>query len=297
MTEKATSSIVTRKIPFEFTDDIHPHWNKEKPEFSQMWNGLSLTMPYLEPYLIRTMREGLKYVKDPAVLADGQAFMSQEGQHYQLHQSFNEILKKTYPGLAAIEDDMTRYYTELGKQSLAKRMAYSAGFESMTLGATRFIIDERLKNFRNADTRIASFWLWHMTEETEHKNCAFDAYQAACGSYIPRVIGVFHGTWGVFWPGIRAAIHMLKEDGLWKSWRTRIRLFKEVAHFLWYVAPYSLRSTMPGHNPRHEKDLEWVKEWLSRYPEEATLAEPPLVDTSSATMPVPEMKFVLKEAS
>jgi predicted metal-dependent hydrolase len=85
MTNTAISSIVTRRIPFEFTDDIHPHWTPEEPEFAQMWNGFSLTMPYLEPYLIRTMREGLKQVEDPMVLADGAAFMAQEGQHFQGH--------------------------------------------------------------------------------------------------------------------------------------------------------------------------------------------------------------------
>ncbi len=293
MNQPSGSAIVTRRIPFEFPDDIHPHWTPEDPEFAQIWNGFSLTMPYLEPYLIRTMREGLKHVTDPAVLADGAAFMAQEGQHYQTHQRFNDLLKNSgYPELADIEEEMKAYYAKLGKKSLARRMAYSAGFESMTLGVTRFLIGERCKLFRNADTRVASFWLWHMVEETEHKTVAFDAYQAACGGYFTRAIGVFHGTFGVLLPGIRAAILMLKKDGLWSSWRTRWRFFRQIARFTRYAGPYLLRATLPGHSPRSEEDLAWVKEWLSRYPEEATLAEAPLVDTSDPAMPVPEMKFV-----
>lgn len=206
MTESVKSTIVTRRIPFEFSDDIKAHWVPDKPEFSQMWNGLSLTMPFLEPYLIRTMREGLRFVDEPQVLADGAAFIAQEGQHFQVHQRFNDILKNNgYPELADIEQEMKDYYTELSKKSLAKKMAYSAGFESMTLGATRFIIEERAKNFLKADTRVASFWLWHMVEETEHKNCAYDAYQSACGGYFTRAFGVLHGTWGVFRPGMKAA--------------------------------------------------------------------------------------------
>jgi predicted metal-dependent hydrolase len=203
--------------------------------------------------------------------------------------------KISYPELALIEEDMSRYYTALSKKSLAKRMAYSAGFESMTLGATRFIIDERCTIFRNADTRVASFWLWHMTEETEHKTCAYDAYQAACGGYFTRLVGVYHGSIGGFWPGMRAAVLMLKKDGLWKSWRSRLRFFKQVAKFMRYVAPFLLRSSLPSHNPRSEKDLEWVKEWLSRYPVEGVLAEPPLVDTSHPNIPVPKMTFMKTE--
>jgi predicted metal-dependent hydrolase len=298
MNKKIKSNIVTRRVPFEFPDDIHPHWTPDRPEFAHMWNGLSLTMPYLEPYLIRTMREGLKRVDDPAVLADGFAFIAQEGQHYQVHQRFNDMLKNNgYPELAEIEKEMEKYYARLSKKSLARKMAYSAGFESMTLGAARFIIEERSKNFLNADSRVASFWLWHMVEETEHKNCAYDAYQAACGGYFTRAFGVLHGTWGVFWPGIKAAALMLKKDGLWYSWRSRLSFYKYVASFLKYVLPYITRSMMPGHTPRSEKDSEWVKEWLRSYPSEMTLAEAPLVDTSTPAMPVPKMKFIKIEVN
>ena len=126
MTESVKSTIVTRRIPFEFSDDIKAHWVPDKPEFSQMWNGLSLTMPFLEPYLIRTMREGLRFVDEPQVLADGAAFIAQEGQHFQVHQRFNDILKNNgYPELADIEQEMKDYYTELSKKSLAKKIATS----------------------------------------------------------------------------------------------------------------------------------------------------------------------------
>ncbi len=291
MKDQAKTHSVTRKVPFDFPDDIHPHWMPTRPEMSQIWNGFSLTMPFLEPYLIRTMREGMKKIDDPQVLADCAGFMSQEGQHYQLHQRFNDLLKQTYPDLARIEDDMRDYYAKLSKKSLTRKMAYSAGFESMTLGAARFIIGERKSLFAGADTRVASFWMWHMVEETEHKTCAYDAYQAACGGYWSRAYGVFHGTWGVLWPGLRAAVLMLKQDGLWNSWRNKLRFVREIGSFLRYVSPYILRSVMPFHSPRFEKDLDWVQEWLSRYPSGVTPAAPPLVDTNDPEMPVPAMKF------
>lgn len=291
MQETRITNIVTRKVPFEFPDDIHPHWTPKAPEFAQMWNGFSLTMPYLEPYLIRTMREGMEKVTDPATRADAAGFMAQEGQHYQMHQRFNTVLKMRYPELQAIEDDMTRYYEALAKKSLARKLAYSAGFESMTLGLTRFLIGERRSLFAGADTRVVSFWLWHMVEETEHKTAAFDVYQEASGHYFTRAIGVFHGSWGVFYPGLRAAILMLKKDGLWQQWRTRWRLLKQVAKMVRFVGPYLLRSTLPGHDPRFEADLEWVSEFQRRYPEGAIPEAPPLVDTNHPDMPVPEMRF------
>lgn len=292
MTSESQTSIVTRKIPFDFSGDLKPHWIPDKPELAHLWNGLSLGMPYLEPYLIRTMREGLKRVKDPQVLADGAGFMAQEGQHYQTHQRYNDFLKRNgYSEIERIEQEMTVYYERLGNRTLARKMAYSAGFESMTLGLTRFLIGERVRLFRNSDTRVASFWLWHMVEETEHKTAAYDAYQHACGGYFTRAFGVIHGTLGVAIPGVKAAILMLKKDGLWKSWRSRMRLAGHLLELLRYAGPYLLRSMLPYHSPRFEKDLDWVTQWLSRYPADVTAQSAPLVDTAHPEMPVPEMNL------
>ena len=33
------SDLIVRKMPFEFPDDINPHWAPDKPEWSQMANG------------------------------------------------------------------------------------------------------------------------------------------------------------------------------------------------------------------------------------------------------------------
>ena len=46
------------------------HWNKDKPEFSQLVNAASLAMPYLEPYLVKVMRQARPAIKDPALQED-----------------------------------------------------------------------------------------------------------------------------------------------------------------------------------------------------------------------------------
>jgi predicted metal-dependent hydrolase len=52
-----------RRIPFAFDAVVDPVWNENKPEWSHMVNGASLAMPYLEPFLIKSVREGVKYVE------------------------------------------------------------------------------------------------------------------------------------------------------------------------------------------------------------------------------------------
>ncbi|MGH8506899.1 MAG: metal-dependent hydrolase [Stenotrophobium sp.] len=293
MTIARLSKIVTRRIPFEFPNDIQPHWIPGKPELAHMMNGGSLTMPYLEPFLIRTLREALQKIDDPVLRADGEAFMSQEGQHFRAHRRFNDTLKANgYPELAGIETEMEKSYARLAELSLPRRLAYTAGFESMTMGVTRWLIGERRALFSGADNRVVSFVLWHMVEETEHKTVAFDTYQAVCGNYFTRVIGVLHGSFDVMRFSMRGYKLMLKKDGLWSSWRSRLLLAAEITGFMRHVGPYLLRALLPWHSPRFERDLDWVSEWIARFPSDGTSVSIPLVDTSHPDMPVPTMKQV-----
>jgi predicted metal-dependent hydrolase len=286
-----------RRIPFEFPSDIEPCWIPHDPELSSMINAASLTMPYLEPFLMRTIREVKgKTQHFEQLQKDIAGFIAQEGQHYQAHRRFNELLKqKRYPEIDQLESQMHDAYTRLSTRSLRTRMAYTAGFEAMTLGLTKWIVGDRVKLFAEADTRVTSFVLWHMVEETEHKRVAHDAYVAlfgrSFGSYCARAFGVFHGSFDVMRFSMKGYKMMLKKDGRWSNLKSRIRLSKRLSQFVWHVSPYLLRAALPFHSPHRERDLDWVIEWLEGYDAHlkgSTVSKPvPDVDTSHPKMPVP----------
>ena len=280
-----------RKIPFEFPEDLDPQWIPGEPELVAMLNGASLTMPYLEPFLIRTMRAAVEQLDDHEIKEHGRAFNTQEQHHFQAHRRFNELLKrKRYPELEAVEDQMKASYARLSKRSLRTRMAYTAGFESMTLGVTKWLIEERVKLFAGADSRAVSFVLWHMVEETEHKRVAYDVYRAlfkpTLMNGLARMLGVFHGSFDVMRFAMRGYRVILKKEGLWRRWRSRARLAAWMWAFVSYVFPFLFRAALPGHDPRRERDPQWVTDWLEGYAK----ADPdvaPLVDTNHPRMPVP----------
>lgn len=287
----AAKSLQQRRPPFEFPDDINPQWIPGKPELAAMINAASLTMPYLEPFLIRTVREASEHLEDAALRADAASFNAQEGMHFRMHRRFNDLLKgKRYPELAEVEEAMADAYARLDKRSLRTRMAYTAGFETMTLGVTKWLVENRVKLFTGADPRPASFILWHMVEETEHKKVAFDVYQhlfeASLSNYFARMLGVFHGSLDVVRFSMRGYKMMLKRDGLWSNFRSRLRLARFLSVFIYNVAPYLIRGALPGHDPRHEKDPQWVLDWLQGY-DRAPLKRPPLIDTQDPEMSVP----------
>ena len=50
--KKTAQGIEVRKVPFEFPSDFRPHWNPDDPTLSQLINGTSILLPYMEPFII-----------------------------------------------------------------------------------------------------------------------------------------------------------------------------------------------------------------------------------------------------
>jgi len=264
--ENVQSAIQMRRMPFEYTDDIEPHWRPDQPEWSHMVNGASLTMPFLEPFLNVNMNEALPNISDPQILADAVAFIGQESQHYRQHRKYNSLLKrKGYPELVDVEGAMDASFKRLAGKSLAFRLAYTAGFETLTLGATEWVVTNRMEMFKNSDLRIASLLLWHLVEETEHKTVAFDVYQDICGSYRQRIYGLVYASYHmVFWTR-QGYIAMLKKDGLWNDMKSRRRLWRRSLAATAAFGKPILHGLMPTHDPRQINDPKWVIDWMARY--------------------------------
>jgi len=274
--------ITTRRIPFEFPDDIEPYWKPDMPEWSAFLNGLSLTMPYLEPFLIRSIREAGEAITDQGLKQDIKGFIEQEAQHFSQHRKFNELLKaKGYSELAELEQQMDVAYKKLDEASLQKRMAYTSGFETMTIGLTRFLVNRRRWLFKDADPRVASLMLWHIVEEAEHKSVAIDAYRAACPGYLPWAIGLFHGSFDVIFNALKGARLMLKKDGLF-TFKNQLRLAGLGISFMGTWIPVLIRSLLPGHHPDDIKEPQWVHDWVREYEDSPGV---PLLDTSHPDIP------------
>ncbi|MBI5617092.1 MAG: metal-dependent hydrolase [Gammaproteobacteria bacterium] len=285
---KQVDAIVIRPFDFDFPDDLDPVWAPGARVRSLMFNGFSLTMPYLEPYLIKSMQAASLHIKEPRLLEDIRAFNGQEARHYQCHRRLNELIKKNgYPELAEVEARLAKSYERLLRKPLETQLAYNAGFETMTNGFTRWFINRRRALWGGNCPWVSSFWVMHMVEETEHKTVAFDTYMAYSGRYLPRAIGVFHGSFHVLGYGLIAMVAALKKDGLWPRPRTLWEIVREVGSLLWNVGPYLLRGLLPSHNPRCDEDPEWQKAWIAGYKTLPPNTPVPLLDTRDPDIPVP----------
>ena len=278
--------LTVRRMPFSFDDDINVKWHPDKPEWSYMVNAASLAMPFLEPYLIRTMKKALPKIKDQALHAEIKDYIGQEAQHYQQHKKFNDILKASgYPDLEGLESQMADEFENFDKnKSLEFNLAYASGFESMALALGHWLIKNREYLFGGSDSRVASLVLWHFVEEIEHKNAAFDAYQAIHGKYWYRIYGTFFATLHVMKMSRKGYIVMMKKDGLWGNFSNRLKLIKYNLKFLTGVGLELLESFLPSHHPSDVKDPEWSDSWIQAWGDGSQKLE--LLDTSNLSTPV-----------
>lgn len=196
------SGITVRRVKFELPATLEEVFPGVDPIDETFLVAFSLTMPYVEPYLIRTMRSVQDRIEDPVLAEQVRAFTGQEAQHFQNHRRANEAVKallepSAVAELASIEAGLEADYRRFtDERSDRFNLVYAEGFEAATCAWA-------MANFRRAAASPESIrfgawdqmWAWHAAEEIEHRNVAFDAYDAIAGSYVYRVVGSMRCQW------------------------------------------------------------------------------------------------------
>ncbi len=236
---------------FDVPEQLDPVIIRNEPEESFMLIGLSLLLPYLEPYLIRSMNRARAKISDPGLLADLRRFCAQEGQHFREHKRFNKALRKPYlSGLAALEESLDRDYQRFtATKSLRFNLAYAEGFEALTAATALFLIETRDK--REMHPQVEALMFWHSIEELEHRTVAFDVYQQLYGSYLYRLaVGIYAQVHLVSF-AIRVTRHIFASSPHnYSRGRTR-RLLRQISLVGRKLLPKLVRSYSPRYNPRN----------------------------------------------
>ena len=189
--DRPADTITVRKMRFEFSESMELCFIDRDPKFSFVFLGTWLILPYLEPYLMRTIRSAMNQVEDEQLRHDMKQFCSQEGQHFKQHAAANTTLLSHVPGpirqkierrLSEVEAEYRAFSEE---KPLAWNLAYAEGFEAYTSAGGRAQLEQRI--FDHMSDPIRDLMLWHIMEEMEHRTVAFDAYEALVGKYFFRL--------------------------------------------------------------------------------------------------------------
>ena len=255
------SEIQVRKVDFDFPDDVGLYAMPSMPRLSLYIAAFSLTMPYLEPYLIRMMLKARDQVRDEALLEDMRRFCQQEGNHYRNHARINEIIRSKFEGKTAsallrIEGELKADYERfLTKESMAFNLAYAEGFEAMTCAAAMAGAS------RPGNSGLAKGWDelmdWHGLEEIEHRTVAFDVFQYVVASYPYRLFR-----------GISSQYHYLKYVHKFYVVMLRAKGFRVMPYIPFFLLAGGFRylnSLFPWYNPANYRIPADLKERLKKY--------------------------------
>jgi predicted metal-dependent hydrolase len=243
MMGRAEHGITIRRPALEYPADLDPVVIEGNPEESYVVVGLSLLLPYLEPYLIRSMQAAKPRVTDPALREQLALFNGQEGQHYRQHIRFNEAIRREgFPELPALEAEVARDYRRFtATRSLRWNLAYAEGFEAYTSAMARFSFEEG--TLEGMHPAVRALYEWHLVEELEHRNVAFDVYDHVCGGWLYRLIVGLYAQWHLNRFVLRVAASMLRADpeAFRKKYGGFAEAWKRVRPRLWLI----LRRLMP----------------------------------------------------
>ncbi|MCP3990369.1 MAG: metal-dependent hydrolase [Actinomycetia bacterium] len=257
-----TAPLRVRRPDFTFGPETDPAWTPLRPEFACAANSVSILMPHMEPYFVRSVAAALPELDDELAMT-ARAYNSQEMEHQRLHGRFNAILIEKYPKLAVVVNVADRVYRWLGNsRSVEFNIAFVATSETIAYAAARWSAAHRQELFEGADPEIAALYQWHLAEEVEHKAAVHDVYQAIGGRRL-RYLGAMLSSLALVVSLIgMGTVIMLAATGRWWHPLAWLRLIRWAVTFVFELITLLVMSLLPQSHPNQLTDPLWLEVWL-----------------------------------
>jgi predicted metal-dependent hydrolase len=235
-------------------------------------DGVSLLMPYAEPYFVRTVRSALPDL-DPDLRDTAAAFCRQESRHQAEHRRFNDRLAEGRPGIVRVERWIDRTYGWLERHRSARfSLAFAAASEAIAFSIARWADRHHREMFDDVESSTADMFQWHLAEEVEHKSVAFDVYTAVDGSKVRYTVAAFTTFSILAWFTVLTIFTLLFGSGRWRSPGCWLRLPRWAFGIAFVTMPDLASSCLPGHHPSDLADPAGLQAWLRS--RDATVTSP-----------------------
>lgn len=254
-----------RRKSFDIETALATDWHGGSAFITAWFNAMSMLFPLGEKFFIDSVRYFADEIDDPRLKAEIAAFQAQEATHRRQHQRYNELLCKLRGyDLERIEhNERERIAWAYRELTPRRRLAGTTASEHLTA----ILADEMLTRkepMAGADPAIASLWLWHGIEETEHKAVAFDVHVAVGGTIGERRRALILNTFFFLKDTMRNLCIMLQQAGkLWslREWATGFRyLFVKPGVLRRIVIPW-LRFMRSDFHPWQHDNRHLIDAW------------------------------------
>lgn len=254
-------------------------WAGGDPYATAFYNALSVTFPKGERFFMEALRH---YRNDvPEKLGrEIKAFCHQEAVHCREHACFNQQLTDSNYDLTKLEASINTVIDGIKARSAIDQLVATTCLEHITaILAKEFII--RPMHFEDADEEQRNLWLWHASEEIEHKGVAYDTWLHATRDWSrwqrwkTKTVFMLKISLGFAKNRTKGIMELLRQDGItgmraWTGFMQYILLGS--APFRRTLLPW-LQFFMPGFHPWNEDDRYLIQLAESEY--EAAIMECP----------------------
>jgi len=217
---------VVRRLLIDLETPFARHWHGGDVFRTAFSNALSMSFPLGEQFFIDSVRAGLKALPESEgerFAAEVQGFVGQEATHRRVHALFNLQLERQ--GYANVwEERIRRRLPQLQGLDARHAVAATAANEHFTAVLAGWLLSHT-EWFTDTEPRLATMWMWHASEELEHRSTAFDVYLALGGNQRWRARWMRIVTWYFLSDLAVQTWSNLKHDGVqwrWSTWKSAL---------------------------------------------------------------------------
>ena len=263
--ERAAGVPQVRRPRFALPETLDTAWQPRFPEFAAAANAVSLLMPHVEPYVVRSVRSVLDQLDEP-LAGTARAWCAQESAHHGQHRRLNDALLASTPGLGVVDRWAARTYGWLGRRRSSRwSLAFAAGFETSAFALARWSERHVRTLFDGADPQIATVYLWHLAEEVEHKDVVFDVDRALGGTGWRHLLAGAASLVLLTWFTVLGTVVQLWSSRRCWSPVAWWRLLRWSISLAFEVLPDLAVSAMPSHHPSQFSDPVLLSTWLDGF--------------------------------
>ncbi|MGE8560510.1 MAG: metal-dependent hydrolase [Acinetobacter sp.] len=191
--DQQSSIIPIRHMRFDFDPKQIDHKFYLNAELaSAYFASLSIFLTYGEDLVIETARYHRDFIQDPLLKQRVTSLIGQEALHSKLHEELNDaFLQADLP--VKLFRTWAGWVFDYGFKRLPQSMKLSlmAAIEHFTAVLAEYMMNHEAIFFASQDEKQRAIWMWHMLEESEHKDIAFDIFQTLSNNYVVRIAGFF----------------------------------------------------------------------------------------------------------
>lgn len=188
---KTAPQIPIRHLDFGFDgENFDAIFYRDNEQASAYFHALSIFLTFGEDLVIDTARYHRQFLTDPVLKQRVTALIGQEAIHSKLHDEFNDTLAEfRYP--LNLYRFLAGKVFDYGFKRMPNRFQLSmmAGIEHFTAVLSQFMMEHEEIFYASGDEKQRALWMWHMLEESEHKDIAYDVYVELSNNYGLRMAG------------------------------------------------------------------------------------------------------------